>query len=349
MAAAHQVEFMMALAARGNEINWVVDEVLSEDRRSQGWSVQSGCVGLTLTQVNPSECAQVIDRIQPQLCVFAPRGCRAGPSLLRELAARGMSYAFIMEAPDGRGLSLFLKRVAHRLLFSRQVRPAFTLAMGHSASEFYRVAGYPNVFPFGYTVAQSCLPCSERVSGSYRFIYIGQLVSRKRVDLLLRALAGASGDWALDIVGDGPCRSNLQSLASHLGIANRIRWLGFVSNSEVRCRIAKSDTLVLPSDSEGWGATVNEALAEGTRIVVSSACGSSCLAGLNPEDAVFKSGSVAALLGKLTAQIHRGGVGRSERERRRLTHRRVDGASMAAYFSRIAGGEAPSPPWNTTG
>lgn len=347
MAAAHQAELMVALAASGNEVIWVVDQLLSEDRRGQGWQVPEKSAGLSLLQASPSECGHILDRARPELCVFAPRGCRAAPTLLRELAARGIPYAFMMEAPDGRGFLLALKRAAHRLFLSRRVRPRFTLAMGHAAADFYRSAGYPRVFPFGYTVSPSALPCAERPPVPHRFIYIGRLIPLKQVDLLLKALAQAKGEWSLDIVGDGPCRPALQDLAARSGIADRIRWLGFVPNGEARRRVAESDTLVLPSEWEGWGAVVNEALAEGTRVVVSSACGSSCLAGLNPEDAVFTSGSVASLSARLADQIRRGGVGRAERERRRLVHRRVDGASMASYFSRIAGGEAPPPPWHT--
>lgn len=345
MAAHHQAEFMSALVSQGHEVTWVVDQFLTGERRAQGWPSVS-VDGLRLLQASPADVSQILSVSKPDLCVFAPRGCEAGPILVRELGIRGLPYAFMMELPGGSGPLVFLKKILHKFFFSRAARPRFTLAMGLLARRFYHEAGYPLVVPFGYTVPASMLTPDGRAPGPYRIVYLGQLIRRKRVDLVLRALAQAGGDWHLDIVGGGSCRANLAQLASDLGIASRLSWISFMDNASARVVLASADTLVLPSESEGWGAVVNEALAEGSRVIVSSACGSSCLTKLNKEDMTFQSRSVSSLAAAIQVQLALGGVSLAERQRRRLSHQRIDGRSMAAYFTRIASGDAPAAPWD---
>jgi glycosyltransferase involved in cell wall biosynthesis len=52
------------------------------------------------------------------------------------------------------------------------------------------------------------------------------LIRRKRIDVLLEALAGVREPWRLIISGDGPEKSALMRIASRLGISDRILWLG---------------------------------------------------------------------------------------------------------------------------
>lgn len=69
------------------------------------------------------------------------------------------------------------------------------------------------------------------------FVYSGRLMPAKKVDVLLRAfqreneLAGAASSSKLIIVGDGPSRASLESLAQELGIAHRTFFTGEVFGS----------------------------------------------------------------------------------------------------------------------
>src|SRR2546426_1151195 len=62
--------------------------------------------------------------------------------------------------------------------------------------------------------------------GGFTIGFAGRLVAQKGVDTLLRALAALPPDTQALIVGDGPERRPLESLAGELGIADRVRFTG---------------------------------------------------------------------------------------------------------------------------
>ncbi|WP_375502873.1 glycosyltransferase family 4 protein [uncultured Jatrophihabitans sp.] len=106
-----------------------------------------------------------------------------------------------------------------------------------------------------------------------RFAYVGQLIQRKNVESLLRALALCGGDYELDVVGEGPLEANLRALAESLGVATRVTFCGYVEPEAVAQRLKAVSTLVLPSTAEVFGLAPVEALAFGRHVVVSSAAG----------------------------------------------------------------------------
>lgn len=112
------------------------------------------------------------------------------------------------------------------------------------------------------------------LTGGHRFVYIGQLISRKNVDGLIRAFAQCAqpGD-TLTIVGNGDMGPRLQSLAEEEGGEGSIRFAGNVAYDDLPTLLADQHTLVLPSFEEVWGLVVNEALAAGRHVVVSDQAG----------------------------------------------------------------------------
>jgi glycosyltransferase involved in cell wall biosynthesis len=109
-----------------------------------------------------------------------------------------------------------------------------------------------------------------------RVAYLGRLEAYKRVDLLLRACAGLARRFPaleLVLVGRGAERAALERLAGELGIADRVRFTGFVSDAERDAWVAGARVCVCPSVKEGWGITVIEANALGVPVVATDAPG----------------------------------------------------------------------------
>lgn len=95
----------------------------------------------------------------------------------------------------------------------------------------------------------------------------------KNLDQLLRAFAALSPslhDANLEIVGDGPLRSELEALAASLGISQRVCFLGRVSDDELAQCYARAAAFVLPSSKEGFGIVYLEAWKHGLPVI----CGS---------------------------------------------------------------------------
>jgi len=121
-----------------------------------------------------------------------------------------------------------------------------------------------------------CLPPSKRLKVPFRFLVVAALTGRKGIDLLLRAFAQAFGSNAnvlLEIGGDGPERLPLEKLALELGIANRVRFLGFVSREQVREAMWRANAFVLPSHVETFGVVLIESLATGIPVIATRSGG----------------------------------------------------------------------------
>jgi GalNAc-alpha-(1->4)-GalNAc-alpha-(1->3)-diNAcBac-PP-undecaprenol alpha-1,4-N-acetyl-D-galactosaminyltransferase len=104
------------------------------------------------------------------------------------------------------------------------------------------------------------------------FITVTRLVEQKALDILLKAAARAFESlpsWRLAVVGDGPLRDELKSLADRLGIGTRVDWLGYVDEPMAYLRAAK--VFVLTSRFEGSPNALLEAMACGLPPIVSDA------------------------------------------------------------------------------
>jgi glycosyltransferase involved in cell wall biosynthesis len=102
--------------------------------------------------------------------------------------------------------------------------------------------------------------------------YVGRLVQEKGIADLLRAAAGLSGDWLIRLLGGGPDRERLETLARELGIAERTVFDRQVPSSEVPCYLAQLHVLVLPSRTqpnwqEQFGRVLPEAMISGLPVV----------------------------------------------------------------------------------
>jgi glycosyltransferase involved in cell wall biosynthesis len=101
----------------------------------------------------------------------------------------------------------------------------------------------------------------------FNVISVGRLVKRKGHAMVLEAVARLSRQFhqlSYTIVGDGPERGHLESLARSLGIAERVRIHGHVSVAEKRQRLLAATVFALPVlpdelDPEGFGIAYLEA------------------------------------------------------------------------------------------
>lgn len=103
-------------------------------------------------------------------------------------------------------------------------------------------------------------------SSSLQLVCTGRMVAAKGHRILLQALAslGASGiEFSCALIGDGPERSSLESLSAHLGIADRVRFLGAMAHTETLGEVARADVFVLASFAEGLPVALMEAMALG--------------------------------------------------------------------------------------
>ncbi|WP_224448735.1 glycosyltransferase family 4 protein [Haloprofundus salilacus] len=104
-------------------------------------------------------------------------------------------------------------------------------------------------------------------------LFLGRLAPKKRVSDLIRAFALIEDEFPtsdLVIVGTGPEKDSLVSLATELDVDDRVRFEGRVSDEAVTEHYATAGLFVLPSVWEGHPLTLLEAWAAGTPVIASS-------------------------------------------------------------------------------
>ncbi len=98
----------------------------------------------------------------------------------------------------------------------------------------------------------------------------GWLIDRKRMDVFLavaQIVLGTVPEARFVIAGDGPLKGELQRLASTLGIADKVLWLGW--QQDLRPFYQSLDVLLFNSDWDSMGRTPLEAMSHGVPVVAS--------------------------------------------------------------------------------
>jgi glycosyltransferase involved in cell wall biosynthesis len=128
-------------------------------------------------------------------------------------------------------------------------------------------------------------------------LFCAKLQPWKRPMDLLQAFAEAGPEGSILVfAGEGPQRPQLEAEAAKLGIEQRVKFLGFVNQSQLPALYSTADLLVLPSVYEPFAVVVNEAMCCGCPVIVSDQVGAArdLVAPVNPEF-VFPAGDVQAL------------------------------------------------------
>jgi len=103
-----------------------------------------------------------------------------------------------------------------------------------------------------------------------RFLFVGRLERVKGIDLLIRAfekLAGGGSEATLEIIGTGSLQNEMGDYVLGHHLEHRIRFLGGVSNEELKRAYRRSDCLLIPSRSESLPLVFSEAAQFGLPVI----------------------------------------------------------------------------------
>ena len=145
-----------------------------------------------------------------------------------------------------------------------------------------------------------------------RILYVGRVVTRKGLDVLLRALAELRPDDAavtLDVIGDGPQLREYEALARRVVPDRTVRFLGAAGRPEVLAALRRAHVLVVPSrtmpsgEVEGSPVVVKEALAVGVPVVATRSGGLPEVVPPRYRDELVPEDDPVALAGRLSAVL----------------------------------------------
>ncbi len=126
------------------------------------------------------------------------------------------------------------------------------------------------------------------------FLFCGQMIARKGIDLLLAAFEPLEHARLLLVGREADLPSLFARLRSET--LSRIEFVGFQSPRDLASFFSKADVFVLPSRHDGWGVVVNQALGAGLPILCSEAVGAAHdLVEPEVNGLTFPAGDIAAL------------------------------------------------------
>lgn len=185
-----------------------------------------------------------------------------------------------------------LKWLLPWLRWSARTADAVTAISSYTAERVERLVQRPvSVIPFAAAVdlvetrAGPATATSEMASVPFQrdeiqLLFVGRLVERKGVEVLIRALPRIlrARPVRLTIVGEGSWEEKIRKTVAACEMESRVRFTGHISRHELRKLYAACDMFVLPAvvdskgDTEGLGVVLLEAL-RFARPVVASAVG----------------------------------------------------------------------------
>ncbi len=138
-----------------------------------------------------------------------------------------------------------------------------------------------------------------------RILFVGRVTGEKQIDVLLKAvtLLPASLDVKLDIVGGGDQLKNLQAMAENLGIADRVTFLGYVSDEELRAAYTRATVFAMPSVAELQSIATMEAMASALPVVAADAMALPHLVHEGENGHLFRPGDERDLAAKLESVL----------------------------------------------
>ncbi len=353
----HMTELATGLARLGCDVTYVAEQPMSDDRVKQGWLVPD-LAGVRLEFAPDGNAISALVDTAADDSIHICQGIRGnGLVALAQTAlkTRGLRQWVVMETVDDTGWRGTIKRLEYWRLFRgwrKHLRGVLTT--GYTTSEWVAARGMPreHVFPFAYFLGNTASEgFNPAVKACFRFLFVGQFIERKKLDVLLDALQSVQTlDFELMVIGSGPLESTLRTRAEAL-LPGRIRWVGCLPLNQVPVEMAGSDCLVLPSRFDGWGAVVSEALMVGTPVICSDACGAAGVVHASGKGGVFRRGDREHLIKNVEHVLSLGQVKDEDRASLARWATCLGANAGAAYLLDIlnydAGfGEKPVSPWH---
>ena len=226
-----------------------------------------------------------------------------------------------------RAREVLIRRLQSRLIMrticvSEGVRNRLVAEYGYPTSSTVTVLNGTDLRHFRPSDADERARIRENMNLSSEEIVIvcaARLSERKRIDILLESLAQLQGDvppWKCLILGSGQLESPLKALSARLGFVDAVRFMGFVD--DVKPFMCTGDVYVSPSEKEGFGLTLVEAMA----------CGLPCIAtNIEGHNEIIMDGDTGLLVPSgssthLATALHRLLMNDKERKRMGVNARR---------------------------
>ena len=285
------------MAARGHEVHVAVP---SASRRHGTWTENYDGVAITVHRL-PSDrywphdwlryvkpwmarhhMRRVLDEVKPDV-VHYQSAVVLGRAVVREGAGRGIRIIgtnhlmlenvlehTLLPKPLQRLVSRIWWRDAHKTYAATS---ALTTPTRRAADFLERNGDLDRVLAISCGIRKSDYTPDWSDKSPRRILFVGRVTGEKQIDVLLRAFArlGDLDDVALDIVGGGDQRANLERLARELGVDGRTDFHGYASDDELKALYTGATVFAIASIAELQSIVTMEAMASALPVVAADA------------------------------------------------------------------------------
>jgi glycosyltransferase involved in cell wall biosynthesis len=235
------------------------------------------------------------------------------------------------------------------IFFSARIDPFCRLLFRHALVIFATTPESADCVPAKYRQKVRCrlsigvdgggASDAKRPSNPGKFLYVGNLLQLKGVDLAIQGFAEfvrRGGVARFTLVGQGPEEARLRALAATLKVDHLLDWISWIDHREIHKVYQSHDIFVFPSLHDSGGLVVIEAMSHGLPVVCldlggpgqSASAGGIVLAtaGLSKRQVVENIGGELKALSENPSEFERISAAAIVRARDFLWHARVSGA-----------------------
>jgi len=268
----HQEDLIFTLAKKCN-ISVRYESDLFKDRKLLGWSCELSGYDFIFEKDMNHFSKYLLGAFDYHIISGFPGSMK---NIIKVLTAtKNKKLLFQSECPSKVSMKWLLGSIIFRLIVNQ--KKIILLGIGEDIRKHWEKIGVLGdlIFPWGYFIDKNINSKKEKKLTS-DIIFVGQLIHRKGIDILLKAFSVVSGKISnnLILVGVGHDKFNILDLINQLKLQDRVKVLGSVPSKIIQEKIADASLLILPSRYDGWGVVTNEAILNNTPIIISDKCGS---------------------------------------------------------------------------
>ncbi|MGO2659381.1 glycosyltransferase [Mycetocola reblochoni] len=258
--------------------------------------------------------ARILDEVKPDV-VHSQSFIVIGRGLSREAQKRGIRVVATNHVMPENMLEFTLLPKAVRRkaveIFWKGARPILDIASAvttptQKAADFLEAsAGITGVHAISCGIDAHMYTPDFDSPRSNRILFVGRITGEKQIDVLIKAFARlpSSLGATLEIVGGGDQKKNLENLAAHLGLGDRVVFTGYVTDEELRQAYTRSTVLAMPSVAELQSIVTMEAMASALPVVAANAMALPHLVHDGVNGYLFEPGDVAELAERLSTVL----------------------------------------------
>lgn len=345
----HMINLAKNLSNLGVEVNYVIQQEMTEERKNLGWTADSlDNIHLYFYKNNLSEILSNSDIN----AVHIIQGLR-GNGYIHEVAnyfkTNNINFWVVLETVNTSGFKGYLKKIIYKNIyykFKKNINGF--LSIGYTSPQWLQSIGVDknNIFPFTYFLDSSVVESNG--FDNFIFIFVGNLNENKRPKLIFENLFKLSKKYNFEfwIVGNGILLNELKEISQGSNFSTK--FLGVQDIRSVRQYMANADCLILPSQYDGWGAVASEAIIEGTPVICSNTCGVAEVVSLSNEGGVFNVKDKNQFYNLMEKQIENGKVTDKQRQELKKWGKCLTAEKGASYLFEILFGESSTnnlTPW----